>query len=78
MNKVYKESFSTKLRWDGDDGFNQRQDYRLLFNKVTSLGTTHYQSETVRNIFADEIRFVNKKEIGYYDNIDNQSLASHM
>lgn len=74
---LYSGSFSTKLRWDGDDGFNQRHDYRLLFNKVISLGTTHYQSETVRKCI-DEIRFVNKHEIGYYDDLDKQSLVSHI
>lgn len=75
--ELYSGSFSTKLRWDGDDGFNQRHDYRLLFNKVISLGTTHYQSETVRKCI-DEIRFVNKHEIGYYDNLEKQSLVSHV
>lgn len=71
------KSFSTKLRWDGDDGFNPRSDYRLLFNKVISLGTTHYQSETVRKCL-DEIRFVNKSEIGYFDDIENQTIVSHI
>ena len=75
--ELYSGSFSTKLRWDGDDGFDQRHDYRLLFNKVISLGTTHYQSETVRKCI-DEIRFVNKHEIGYYDDLDKQSLVSHI
>lgn len=74
---LYSGNFSTKLRWDGDDGFNQRHDYRLLFNKVISLGTTHYQSETVRKCI-DEIRFVNKHEIGYYDDLEKQSLVSHV
>lgn len=75
--ELYAEGFSTKLRWDGDDGFNQRHDYRLLFNKVVSMGTTHYQSNTVRKCL-DEIRFVNKHEIGYYDDIQKQSLVSHI
>ena len=75
--ELYSGSFSTKLRWDGDDGFDQRHDYRLLFNKVISLGTTHYQSETVRKCI-DEIRFVNKHEIGYYDDLEKQSLVSHI
>lgn len=75
--KKPSHSFSTKLRWDGDDGFNPRSDYRLLFNKVISLGTTHYQSETVRKCL-DEIRFVNKSEIGYYDDIANQTIVSHI
>lgn len=68
---------STKLRWDGDDGFNPRSDYRLLFNKVIANGTTHYQSNTVRKCL-DEIRFVNKTEIGYYDDLENQSIVSHI
>lgn len=71
------KNLSTKLRWDGDDGFNPRSDYRLLFNKVISLGTTHFQSETVRKCL-DEIRFVNKSEIGYFDNLDNQTIVSHI
>lgn len=75
--ELYAEGFSTKLRWDGDDGFNQRHDYRLLFNKVVSMGTTQYQSNTVRKCL-DEIRFVNKHEIGYYDDIQKQSLVSHI
>lgn len=68
---------STKLRWDGDDGFNPRNDYRLMFNRVITNGTTHYQSNTVRKCL-DEIRFVNKSEIGYYDNLENQSIVSHI
>lgn len=71
------KSLSTKLRWDGDDGFNQKSDYRLLFNKVISLRTTHYQAETVRKCL-DEIRFINKSEIGFYDNIENQKIISHI
>mgnify|MGYP001098749342 CR=1 FL=1 len=72
-----KNSYNTKLRWDGDDGFNTKGDYRLLFNKVISLGTTHYQSDTVRKCL-DEIRFINKYEIGYYDDIDNPKIVSHI
>lgn len=72
-----KKSCSTKLRWDGDNGFNTKGDYRLLFNKVISLGTTHYQSSVVRKCL-DEIRFINKSEIGYYDNIDNPKIVSHI
>lgn len=71
------KSLSTKLRWDGDDGFNPRNDYRLLFNRVISSGTTHYQSETVRKCL-DEIRFINKSEIGYYDNLENPNIVSHI
>lgn len=76
-SKLYSGSFSTKLRWDGDDGFNQKHDYRLLFNKVVSLGTSHFQSDVVRKCL-DEIRFVNKREIGYYDNLEKQNLVSHI
>ena len=75
--RLYQGSFSSKLRWDGDDGFNQKQDYRLLFNKAVSLGTTHFQSETVRKCL-DEIRFINKHEIGYYDDLEEPNLVSHI
>lgn len=71
------KSLSTKLRWDGDNGFNQKNDYRLLFNKVVSLGTTHYQAETVRKCL-DEIRFINKSEVGFYDSPENPKIISHI
>lgn len=77
LGDLYKHHFSSKLRWDGDDGFNMKSDYRSVFNQCMVQGTPLYQPEIVRGCL-EEIRFINKAEIGYYDDLTNQRLVSHI
>ncbi|KOC49516.1 hypothetical protein [Clostridium botulinum] len=74
-NPIYKAHFTSKLRCDGDDGFNNKDDYRLAFNEAVTLGTRLFKGNVIRDTI-DEIRFVNKLEIGY--NNDSPNIVSHI
>ena len=60
---LYNKNFITKLRCDGDDGFNSKNDYRLAFNKAVTAGTKEFYGQSVLSVI-DEIRFINKTKIG--------------
>jgi len=53
----------TKLRYDGDIGLGERDDLKEAYHHSISLGTRHFRSEVVRQLF-DEIRFIGKHEVG--------------
>lgn len=57
------EPYMTKIRYDGDRGLEIRQDLREAFNHSISFGTRNLRPAAVLNTF-DEIRFVNKNEVG--------------
>lgn len=54
---------STKLRYDGDLGLGEKADLREAFNHCIALGTRHFRPTFIKEIF-DEIRFINKDEVG--------------
>lgn len=78
-NSLYSKHFTTKLRCDADDGYSNRNDYRLSFNEAMTSGTRQFSGDAIRDTI-DEIRFINKKEIGYQsDNKDmKQNIISHV
>ncbi|MCY6355966.1 hypothetical protein [Clostridium sp. ZS2-4] len=75
---LYHKHFTTKLRCDGDDGFSSRKIYRTTFNESITSGTKQFSGDAVRDTI-DEIRFINKSEIGYYSE-DNEkfNIISHI
>lgn len=54
---------STKLRFDGDLGFGERDDLREAFHHSITIGTKHFRPYRTRKLF-DEIRFIGKDEVG--------------
>ncbi|SFV03772.1 hypothetical protein [Alicyclobacillus macrosporangiidus] len=57
-----RNCFFTKLRFDGDVDFGERDDVREAFNHCISLGTRHFRPQLVKRVF-DEIRFIGKNEV---------------
>lgn len=54
----------TKLRYDGDLGFGERDDIKEAYHHVITLGTRHFRSEIAKQLF-DEVRFIGKSEVGH-------------
>lgn len=57
-----KKFLFTKLRFDGDADFGERDDLREAFNHCIALGTRHFRPILIKKVF-DEIRFVGKGEV---------------
>lgn len=72
-NPIYKQHFSTKIRCDGDDGFNSKEEYRRAFNEAITVGTREFIGKSLINTI-DEIRFINKCEIG---NVLTENSITH-
>lgn len=53
-----------KLRYDGDFELSVRNDFRNAFSHSISNGTKRFTSDAFKDIF-DEVRFIDKSEIGY-------------
>lgn len=73
LHEKYVDStlqFQAKLRYDGDLGLSNKDDLRDAFSHSITTGTTRFDSKTVRTCF-DELRFINKKEVGYCSNCTN-------
>ncbi|MCB2362199.1 hypothetical protein [Clostridium estertheticum] len=62
-----KLNFQAKLRYDGDLGLSNKNDIRDAFSNSITTGTSRFNSKTIRTCF-DELRFINKKEVGYCSN----------
>lgn len=54
----------TKLRYDGDLNFGERDDLKEAYHHVITLGTRQFRPEIVKQLF-DEIRFIGKSEVGH-------------
>lgn len=59
--------FIAKIRYDGDLGLSNKNDIRDAFSNSITTGTNRFTSEIIRNCF-DELRFINKKEVGFCSN----------
>jgi len=53
-----------KLRYDGDYELSVRNDFRNAFSHSICNGTKRFTAKAIEDIF-DEIRFIDKSEIGY-------------
>ncbi|NLU52237.1 MAG: hypothetical protein GXX10_05180 [Clostridiaceae bacterium] len=68
-----------KLRYDGDFELSVRNDFRNAFSHSISNGTKRFTSDAFKDIF-DEVRFIDKSEIGYCvvcTNECNSKLINH-
>ena len=68
-----------KLRYDGDFNLSVRNDFRNAFSHSISNGTRRFTSDAFKDIF-DEVRFIDKSEIGYCvvcPNECNSRLINH-
>lgn len=71
INKV------VKLFYDGDFDLSVRTNFRDAFSHSISNGTERFQSKAIKDLF-DEIRFIDKSEVGYcLDNCINLNISNH-
>ena len=66
-NKKLNLNFKAKIRYDGDYGLSNKNDIRNAFSHSITTGTDDFNSEVIRECF-DELRFINKAEVGYCSN----------
>lgn len=71
LNKV------VKLFYDGDFDLSVRTDFRDAFSHSISNGTERFQARAFKDLF-DEIRFIDKSEVGYcIDSYDDFKISNH-
>ncbi|MDU5883184.1 DUF3800 domain-containing protein [Clostridium perfringens] len=63
-SKKLRLKFNAKIRYDGDYGLSNKNDIRNAFSHSITTGTNDFNAETIRDCF-DELRFINKTEVGY-------------
>lgn len=57
--------WTTKLRYDGDAALTYRGPLRMSYHQAVLQGTRQFKGDLVREVI-DEIRFVSKDEVGFY------------
>lgn len=71
VNKV------VKLFYDGDFDLSVRTDFRDAYSHSISNGTERFQSKAFKELF-DEIRFIDKSEVGYcVDSYGDLNISNH-
>lgn len=65
-----KKIYSTKLRFDGDEDLESRNDIRYAYADVMCNGTSRFNTEHCRDCF-DGLKFVGKDEVGAVNGISH-------
>lgn len=68
--------FKGKIRYDGDYNLSNKNDIRDAFSHSITTGTTRFNSSIIRNCF-DELRFINKTEVGFCSNCSSLPSCSN-
>lgn len=69
-------NFKGKIRYDGDYNLSNKNDIRDAFSHSITTGTTRFNSSIIRNCF-DELRFINKAEVGFCSNCSSLPSCSN-
>lgn len=69
-------NFRGKIRYDGDYNLSNKNDIRDAFSHSITTGTSKFNSATIRNCF-DELRFINKSEVGFCSNCSSLPNCSN-
>lgn len=73
--KANFRSFIAKIRYDGDIDLSSRNDLRDAFSHCVTNGTERFNADAVKACL-DEVRFIDKSEIGFCGSCDVRPCTS--